>query len=82
MHEVEILHINCPESKSDKFRILPKYCRKFIEKDFLTLKRALEYGLIYTTQGFRVFRQKTFEWYDPLNTEVAKIAEKKKWENK
>ncbi len=76
------LHINSPKVLTDKFRILPKRCRKFDEAKFNTFLLSIDYGLINYCQGFRVFRQRTYEWYDVLNIEVAKIAEKKKWEKK
>ena len=76
------LHINKPEALTNKLRILPKRCRKFIDKEFLTLFGALVCGMLEYPQGFRIFRQYTYEWYEPLNIEVAKIAEKKKWEKR
>ena len=76
------LHINRPEVQTDMYRILPKRCRKFIDKEFFTFFGAFVHGMLQYSQGYRVFRQRTYEWYEPLNIEVAKIAEKKKWEKK
>ena len=74
------VHINNPETLTDTFRVLPKYCRKFDIKTFAILYGALDYGFDNYPQGFRVFRQRTYEWYEPLNIEVAKIARRKEWE--
>lgn len=69
------LHINSPKPLTENYRILIKRCRKFTEHEFDSLPKALEYGLKnYKRQGFRIFRQTTYEWYEPLNVEVAKIA--------
>ncbi len=76
------LHINSPEAQTDCFRVLPKRGRKFHIVELDTLEQALSYGFDNCPQGFRIFRQRTYEWYEPLNIEVAKIAEKKKWEKK
>ena len=74
------LHINRPEVFTDYFRILPKRCRKFVPGEFIKFEDALDVGMVNYPYGFRIFRQRTYEWYDPLSIEVAKIAEKKKWE--
>lgn len=73
------VHINIPEVLTDTFRVLPKRCRKFHVPELDSLEQALHYGFDNCHQGFRVFRQRTYEWYEPLNIEVAKIAEEKKW---
>ena len=74
------LHINKPEILTDVYRTLPKRCRKFVGPEYLSFQLALFCGLKHYPQGFRIFRQRTYEWYEPLNIEVAKIAERKKWE--
>lgn len=56
------------------FRILPKYCRKFIDKQFKTFLTALFYGFHNHKTGFRVFHQFVYEWYEPNNIELAKIG--------
>lgn len=69
------LHINRPQPKTESYRILIKRCRKFEKYEFGSLPKALVYGLKnYKSFGFRIFRQTTYEWYEPLNIEVAKIA--------
>lgn len=73
------IHINKPEVKSDYFRVLPKRCRKFARRKYHNFNVALHDGMKKFPQGFRIFRQYTYDWYEPLNIEVAKIAEKKKW---
>lgn len=75
-----MVHINKPEVLTDKFRILPKRCRKFNNWTFKYFEDAIAQGIKDYPQGFRVFRQRTYEWYEPLNIEVAKIAEREKWE--
>lgn len=76
------LHINSPEVLTDCFRVLPKRCRKFDKLECIDFEQALYHGFNNYPQGFRIFRQYTYEWYEPLTIEVAKIAEKKKWEKK
>lgn len=78
----DMIHLNIPTAQTDTFRILPKYCRKFISQKFVDMDHALYEGQRDYPQGFRVFRQRTYEWYEPLNIEVAKIAPKKEWEVK
>lgn len=73
------LHIHISKVLTDMFRVLRKRCTKFESSEFDTLEEALDYGINMFSGGFRVFRQRTYEWFEPLNTEVAKIAEKKKW---
>lgn len=69
------IHINSSKPLTDCYRILIKRCRKFEKHEFDSLPKALVYGLKnYKSFGFRIFRQTTYEWYEPLNTEVAKIA--------
>ena len=58
-----------------------KICRKCKNRKKTTefrKKKHTKDGLKHYPQGFRIFRQRTYEWYEPLNIEVAKIAEKKK----
>ncbi len=74
-----MIHINKPKILTDNFRVLPKRCRKFHLLIFDNLEQALYYGFDNCPQGFRVFRQRTYKWYEPLNIEVAKIAERKEW---
>lgn len=76
------LHINRPEVQIDTFRILPKGRNQFIVTVFDIFTDALTHGIETYDQGFKIFRQYTYEWYEPHNVEVAKIAEKKKWEKK
>lgn len=73
------LHLNIPETLTDTFRVLPKRCRKFDKWEIKYFMDAINHGMKMYPQGFRVFRQRTYEWYEPLNIEVAKIAEKKEW---
>lgn len=68
------LHINSPKPTNQSFRLLPKYCRKFIDKKFKSLKKAFNYGLLNYQDGFRVFKQSCFEWYDPENEEIIKVG--------
>ena len=74
-----MIHLNIPEVLTDNFRVLPKRCRKFDEVKCNNFEQALYRGMNNYPQGFRVFRQKTYEWHDPLNIEVAKISDSKKW---
>lgn len=80
MNIIDGIHLNIPKVLTNTFRILPKYCRKFIPPVCREFMEAIEEGISECPQGFRIFRQYTYEWYEPLNIEVAKIAEKKKWE--
>lgn len=75
-----LIHLNIPTALTDTFRVLPKWCRKFQPEKYGNLMFAIKFGMRQYPQGFRVFRQRTYEWYDPMNIEVAKVADKKKWE--
>lgn len=68
-----MIHICKPEVISTYYRILPKYCRKFQKDEFSSWREAFEFGIKTCKEGFRVFRQETFTWYEPLNTELMKI---------
>jgi hypothetical protein len=67
------VHIYKPETIDKSFRILPKYCRKFIKPKFDDFLKALDFGIVHYKQGFRVFHQHCFEWHEPLNILLAKI---------
>lgn len=73
------VHFYAPEVLNQRYMILPKYCRKFINTVFLDFEPALLYGLEHYRKGFRVFRQRTYEWHEPQNIQVAKIENLEKF---
>lgn len=72
------IHINKSTIISQSYRILPKYCSKFTDKEFKEFLPCLNYGLMVYKKGFRVFKQRTYEWYEPLNILLAKINDIRK----
>jgi len=66
-------HIHSPKSTEQSFRILPKYKRKFIDKLFKEYKEAFLYGIDSYKNGFRIYHQYCYEWYEPLNIELIKV---------
>lgn len=67
------IHIHAPRPLEQYFRVLPKRCRKF-QGEFYTIDGAMQYGLKNCFDGFRIFRQSCYVWYEPSNIEVAKIG--------
>ena len=68
------VHIYAPEPTDESFRVLRKGCRQFQGGPFTTWETAMRYGVRTCHEGFRVFHQRGYEWYDPSNTEVIKVS--------
>ena len=68
------LHIYAPPALSVNYRVLPKYCCKFLPEQHDSWRRAFEVGLKTCADGFRVFRQSTYEWHEPLDQELIKVS--------
>jgi len=71
---VSNLHVYSPEPLETHYRVLPKWCRKFHVTKYETWRDAFEDGLRVCGRGFRVFRQTTYEWHEPLNVELIKVS--------
>ena len=69
------VHIYSPKVIELSFRILSKFCRKFIDKKFETFNEALTWGLTNNRKGFIVFQQFCYEWQEPSNHLLAKIED-------
>ena len=69
------MHIYNPKVLTKKYRILPKYCRYFIGKEYDSFKKCLEFGLSDYAKGFRIFIQNTYEWHEPFNKELVKVGD-------
>lgn len=67
------LHICAPEPTTISYRVLAKRCRLFRPGRYPNWRDAFEAGLADCSEGFRVFRQTTYEWYEPLNQELIKV---------
>ena len=68
------VHIHAPQETSLSYRVLPKGCQKFTEGKYASWRVALEDGRAHHREGFRVFAQRAYEWYDPTNTELIKVS--------
>ena len=68
------LHINRPTSTKITYLILKKHKRRFEVHEFNTAEKALKAALKVIGSNFRIFRQLTADWYDPVNEEVIKIG--------
>lgn len=68
-----IVHINKPPIIESSIRLLPKYKRRFVKDKFKSLEKAIKYGLKKYPNGFRIFYQSCYEWYEPSNILLAKV---------
>ena len=68
------VHIHAPAPTDESFRVLRKQCRIFQGGTFTTWEEAMRYGVAHCHEGFRVFHQRGYEWYDPTNTEIIKVS--------
>jgi len=66
-------HVYAPKPDNISFRILPKGYRIF-KGEFKTMRDAFESGLKEWMEGFRVFKQLTYEWHEPTNIELIKVG--------
>ena len=73
------IHINTPTPTDTSYRLLPKYCSKFISTTFDTLQEAINYGIEHHKKGFRVFYQTCYKWYEPTNLELVKYGNIEKY---
>jgi len=68
------VHIHAPEATHLCYRLLVKGCTKFDPEDYETWSAAFDAGLLkHRRTGFRVYAQRSYEWYDPTNTELIKV---------
>ena len=67
-------YICAPAPTDESFRVLRKGCRIFAGGPFDTWEEAMRYGVANCSEGFRVFHQRGYEWYDPTNTEIIKVS--------
>lgn len=72
------VHVYKPEIKKTSIKILPKFKRVFLPHIFENLKDAIEFGIRYCPEGFRVFRQNFYEWNSPDNILLAKVNDIRK----
>ncbi len=68
------VHICAPAPTDESFRVLRKRGRIFEGGPFDTWEAAFRYGVAHFKDGFRVFHQRGYEWYDPTNTEIIKVS--------
>lgn len=70
------VHVYAPEPTSTTYRILPWRHRNFTPGRYADWRAAFEAGMAGHERGyrgFRVFRQMTYEWHEPMNQEIIKV---------
>lgn len=70
------VHIYAPESSVVQYRVLEKRCRIFAKEVFTNWRDAFEWGLKNSYNGFRVFRQLVYGWYDSTCIEILKVSDR------
>lgn len=69
------VHIYKPRPTGVSYRLLAKRCRIFDPDRFSSWDTALWSGIERYQQGFRVYEQRTYEWYEPINIELIKVTQ-------
>lgn len=69
------LHVNRPEVTSVQIRIRRKGKQKFEPVVFDFWKNALDYGVSEYKKNFKIYKQFTYEWYEPLNIELVSVKD-------
>lgn len=69
------VHVYAPPPTEESYRLLKKWRRTFESEKFDSWEAAVRDGLERWGGGFRVFHQYTYEWHEPLNVELVRIAD-------